>query len=132
MSCNQLSPLKGRDPWASRQVAVYRNLHRGVWSLRALDGPCSGHVVAHADSVGLLNTRMHVNERAARRIAAGAVREVHAWIIGTLGEVVLANPTRLTYRPHQRPVFFVADTGKAVWTSPAVLFTDGAAWVETP
>lgn len=131
MSCNQLQPLKGRDPWAARRVAVYRNLHRGVWSLRALDGIFKGTVVAHADSVGVLHAQMHVNARAAERICGGAVREVHAWVIGTLGEVTLANPTRLTYRPHQRPVFFLPSTGQAVWSAPAVLFTD-AAWVETP
>ena len=66
---------------------------------------------------------------AQRRIAAGAAREVHAWVIGTLGDVRLATPTRLTYRPHERAVFFRLDTGAAVWTAPAVLFTD-AAWIE--
>ncbi len=131
MTSNQLTPLPGRDPWAGTRVAVYKNLHRGAWSVRAVDGPHKGRVVAHAESVGLLHAQMHVNERAQRRIADGAAREVHAWVIGTLGEVSLADPRRLTYRPHQRAVFFLADTGTAVWTAPAVLFTD-AAWVEAP
>lgn len=131
MNCNQLTALPGRDPWAATRVAVYKNLHRGAWSVRAINGPFKGKVVAHAERVGLVHAHMHVNERAQRRIAAGAAREVHAWVIGTLGNVVLTAPTRLTYRPHQRPAFFLADTGSAVWTAPAVLFTD-AAWVETP
>ena len=130
MNCNQLTALPGLRPWAATRVAVYKNLHRGAWSVRAIDGPFKGKVVAHAERVGLVHAHMHVNERAQRRIAAGAAREVHAWVIGTLGNVVLTAPTRLTYRPHQRPGFFLADTGSAVWTAPAV-FTD-AAWVETP
>lgn len=129
MTCNLLTPLAGRDPWAATRVAVYKNLHRGQWSVRALDGVHKGKVVAHASSVGLLHTHMHVNERAQRRIADGAPREVHAWVIGTLGEVRLTAPTRLTYRPHERAVFFRLDSGTAVWTAPAVLFTD-AAWIE--
>lgn len=106
MNCNQLTALPGRDPWAATRVAVYKNLHRGAWSVRAIDGPFKGKVVAHAERVGLVHAHMHVNERAQRRIAAGAAREVHAWVIGTLGNVVLTAPTRLTYRPHQRPAFF--------------------------
>lgn len=129
MTCNLLTPLAGRDPWDATRVAVYKNLHRGAWSVRALDGAFKGRVVAHADSAGLVRAQMHVNQRAAARIAAGAAREVHAWVIGTLAEVTLTNPARLTYRPHQRAVFFLADTGVAVWTAPAVLFT-AAAWVE--
>lgn len=129
MTCNQLTPLPGRDPWAATRVAVYKNLHRGQWSVRALDGAHKGKVVAHASTVGLLHAHMHVNERAQQRIAGGAVREVHAWVTGTLGDVRLAVPTRLTYRPHERAVFFRLDTGAAVWTAPAVLFTD-AAWIK--
>ena len=96
MNCNQLTALPGRDPWAATRVAVYKNLHRGAWSVRAIDGPFKGKVVAHAERVGLVHAHMHVNERAQRRIAAGAAREVHAWVIGTLGNVVLTAPTRLT------------------------------------
>ena len=129
MTCNQLTPRPVHDPGAATLVAVYKNLHRGQWSVRALDGAHKGKVVAHASTVGLLHAHMHVNERAQQRIAGGAVREVHAWVTGTLGDVRLAVPTRLTYRPHERAVFFRLDTGAAVWTAPAVLFTD-AAWIE--
>lgn len=131
MSGNRLTPFQGRDPWAGQLVAVYRNLAKAVWSLKAVDGPHAGRVVAHAASVGVVGCHMKINVRAQAKIAAGAHRDVHAFVVGGLAEVTLRNPVRLTYRPHQQPVFFLADTGTPVWTAPAVLFTD-AAWIEAP
>ena len=131
MSCNRLTPFQGRDPWAGRLVAVYRNLSKGMWSLKGVDGPHAGRVVAHADSVGVADCQMKINVRAQAKIAAGAHRDVHAYVVGRLTEVTLLNPVRLTYRPHQQPVFFLADTGTPIWTAAAVLFTD-AAWIDPP
>ncbi|CAN1570399.1 hypothetical protein MCEMIE22_03177 [Mycobacteriaceae bacterium] len=131
MSGNRLTPFQGRDPWAGQLVAVYRNLAKAVWSLKAVDGPHAGRVVAHAARVGVADCHMKINVRAQAKIAAGAHRDVHAFVVGRLTEVTLRNPVRLTYRPHQQPVFFLADTGTPVWTAAAVLFTD-AAWIEAP
>lgn len=48
-------------------------------------------------------------------------------MIGTLiAEASIDTPTRLVYRPHERPEFYAADTGHAVWTAPHVIFTDSA------
>ncbi|WP_157680449.1 hypothetical protein [Mycobacterium dioxanotrophicus] len=126
MTANIIHPVQGRDPHAGRRVAVYRNLHKGAWSIKALDGPHKGTVVAHAQVVGLLDCAMHVRIAAQQRIAAGAAREVHAWIVGRLSEVTLDQPTRLVYRPHERPEFYLAITGRPVHTAAAVLFTDHA------
>lgn len=126
MPAAQIQPMPGRDPFAAQRVAVYKNLHRGAWSIRALDGPHKGRVVAHAQAVALTDCHMHVNERAQRRIAAGAPREVHAWIAGRLSHVELSAPQRLSYRPHQRAAFVVVATGEPIWTAPAVIFTDAA------
>ena len=65
---------------------------------------------------------MHVGAAAQRRIATGAPRQVHAWIVG----VELRRPQRISHRPHQRGEFFVVDTGEPIWTAPAVVFTDAA------
>ncbi len=126
MSTNTIHPVQGRDPYASRRVAVYKNLHKGAWSIKALDGPHKGKIVAHADRVGLLDCAMHVGRAAQARIAAGAAREVHAWVTGRLADITLDHPARLVYRPHERPEFYLAATGRAVATSPAALLTDHA------
>jgi hypothetical protein len=125
-----IRPVADRDPHAGTRVAVYKNLHCGAWSIRAVDGPHKGNVVAHADALALRHASMHVNARAQARVAAGAAREVHAWIVGTLADIEIADPVRLTYRPHERPAFFI-DTGQAVWHAPAVVFTD-AAYISNP
>lgn len=121
-----MRPVCGRDPHASQRVAVYKNLNRGAWSIRAQDGPHNGKVVAHADAVTIVAATMHVGRAAQARIAAGQPRQVHAWIIGRLAPVILDTPRRLVYHPHERPEFYLADTGAPVWHAPAVVFTDAA------
>ena len=126
MTAMHIQPAAGRDPFAARRVAVYKNLHKGAWSIRGLDGPDKGKVVAHATAVTLTDCHMHVGAAARRRIANGAAREVHAWIVGTLAPVELQRPQRISYRPHQRAEFFIVDTGQPIWTAAAVVFTDAA------
>lgn len=126
MTVSPIRPIAGRDPYAGQWVAVYRNLSRGAWSIRAQDGPHKGKVVGHAECVGIVDCTMHVGKAAQRRIANGSAREVHAWIIGRLAPVTLDAPRRLTYRPHERGEFYLADTGAALWRADAVLFTDAA------
>lgn len=127
-----IRPVTGRDPGTAPQVAVYRNLHRQAWSIRAEHGPHRGRLLGHASAVALTDCTMRVGRAAALRIAHGAAREVHAWVIGTLvGEASIADPTRLVYRPHERPEFYAAADGHAVWTAPAVIFTD-CAYIAAP
>lgn len=58
---------------------------------------------------------MRVGRAAALRIANGAAREVHAWVIGTpVGQASIDDPTRLVYRPRERPEFYAAATGRTV------------------
>jgi hypothetical protein len=127
-----LRAVNNRDPYAGVRVAAYRNLHKGAWSIRPLDGPHKGTVVAHAGAVATVDCRMHVNTQQQQRIANGGPRQVHAWIIGTLADVALTSPQRLTYRPHQRAEFFLVDTGEAVWDAHAVVFTTDAAYIDKP
>ena len=129
MTAIHIQPAPGRDPYAARRVAVYKNLHKGAWSIRALDGPHKGKVVGHAAAVSLTDCAMHVGAAARHRIANGAPREVHAWVVGTLAPVELRCPQRISYRPHERGEFFIADTGAPIWSASAVVFTD-AAYIE--
>lgn len=118
-------------PRVGDRVAVYRNLHRLAWSVRAMDGPDRGRVIGHVPEITLVDARTHVNCRAQRRIANGAAREVHAWIVGTVSDTAtLDRPHRLTYRPHQRSEFFLVDSGEAVATADIVTFgSDGNAYI---
>jgi hypothetical protein len=114
-----------------QRVAVYKNLHKQAWSVRAMPGPYKGRVIGHAHAITLVDCRTHVNCRAQQRIAGGAAREVHAWIVGTVSDTAtLASPRRLTYRPHERAEFFVADTGEEIHSADIVAFdADGSAYI---
>lgn len=113
-----------------KRVAVYKNLHKQAWSVRAMEGPNRGRVIEHRAAITLIDCRTHVNCRAQHRIAGGAAREVHAWIVGTVSDTAtLTSPRRLTYRPHDRAEFFIAETGEAVTTADIVEFSaDGNAY----
>jgi hypothetical protein len=75
MTAIHIQPAAGRDPYAARCVAVYKNLHKGAWSIRALDGPHKGKVVGHATAVSLTDCAMHVGAAARARIANGGAHE---------------------------------------------------------
>ena len=44
------------------RVFVYFNLHRHCWSIKALEGPQRGRVVAHAQRVNLSGCHFKVSE----------------------------------------------------------------------
>lgn len=105
-----------------QRVYVYHNFHKGCLSVRAMDGPEKGRVVAYADAVELAGCEFKCGEAARKRIAAGGVKEVHAGVQGTLVRMDRVGSTpsierlagvRVTYNPKQ-------DAG---WNTPDV---DGA------
>src|SRR5687768_4498386 len=58
-------------------VHVYRNLTKGVWSVRS-----SGRVIAHRPRIVLRNCKMHVRESGRQRAIRDGYRNVHAWVSG--------------------------------------------------
>ena len=53
-----------------------------------------------------------------------------AWIIGKLGDPAGIAGQRVTFRPHRRPLFFLAETGEDITTADAVRFDRNAqAWI---
>ncbi|MFN3582765.1 hypothetical protein [Phenylobacterium sp.] len=91
-----------------RRVYAYRNLHKGCWSLRALDGPDRGRVIAHADDVALAACEFRVSEKVRQRVLRERKKYVHA---GVVGHVLAAAPDyqragkRLRYNPYEGPSF---------------------------
>lgn len=71
---------------ASGDVFVYRNLHTGTWSVKALRGPSKGRVVGHPDDVTVANVEFRVNAAGRDRVRAECVKGVHAGVVGTIDE----------------------------------------------
>lgn len=66
------------------RVEVYRNLHNGKYSIRALEGPNRGLVVAHADEVWLDLPEFKVSQAGRERVLRERKKYVHAVVRGTL------------------------------------------------
>lgn len=130
--------FKGRSVTPGERVQVYRKIVGGkvhgplVWSIRGPEGLVRGH----ARAVALYDAYAYVNVAAAERIRQGGVREVHAWIRGSLAGVVpiiesgARNWQQVTYQPHNAGVFFDVET-RETWTGPAevVTFNDRGMYV---
>lgn len=116
------------------RVFVYWNLHKGQWSVRALEGPNKGRVIEHADSVCLSNARPRVSEAGRRRVLRERRKNVHAGVVGTLARAgdriaaPLACP-RVSYNPYKGPDFTYTGTTHTWHGSPWALLQDRGVWV---
>lgn len=105
------------------EVCVYRNLRNGLWSIAEVKGNDNrGKLIGHAPEVALINARFVVKESRRAAIAAGAPREVCAYVIGRLSDAPVFNATEVTFKPHSREDFFVVATGESVTRAAAVEF----------
>lgn len=64
------------------KVFAYYNLHRKLWSLKALEGQYKGKVIAHSLSVILENCTFKVSEAGRQRVLRERKKNVHAGVIG--------------------------------------------------
>ena len=109
------------------KVLVYYNLHRKVWSVKALEGPQKGRVVAHRESVMLLSPEAKVSQAGRKRVLQEQRKNVHAGIVGQWLEQ--STPMcfdiwdEITYNPYKYETFVYKDNGDVF---------DGAslAWME--
>lgn len=95
------------------RVFVYWNLHRKVWSVKALEGPEKGRVIAHSPHVMVMDAAGKVSQAGRQRVIREKRKNVHAGIVGTLaglnhqphftGEAV-------TYNPYKYETFVYRDT----------------------
>lgn len=66
------------------KVFVYWNLHRGLWSVKALEGAQKGRVIARLGHLGLEDCEFKVSEAGRQRVLREGRKNVHAGIVGTL------------------------------------------------
>lgn len=96
------------------RVFVYFNLHKKLWSVRALDGERRGRIVAHAQDLCLADCVFKVSEAGRQRVLRERCKNVHAGVVGTLVSSGLpegaACPTRITYDPYRFATFVDAET----------------------
>jgi hypothetical protein len=110
-----------------REVRLYRNLHRGGLSVQ-LQGPTGWRVAGWLTSGLYLvdQPTLWASEAGRRRIRLTGVRNVHAWIQGTLHQTQEwdHNLTPLRYHPVNLPGW-VNPTGQIVTTGKYLIINAG-------
>ena len=73
------------------KVDVYRNLHNGMYSIKARTGKHRGRVIAHAKAVWLDDVEFVVSEAGRARVLREKKKYVHAFVRGTLSTFIKAS-----------------------------------------
>jgi hypothetical protein len=83
------------------RVFVYFNLHKHLFSVKALSGFEKGRVIYHASNVYLNEVEFKVNEAGRQRVLKEKRKNVHAGVIGWLGNPRDVYSTTITYNPYK-------------------------------
>jgi len=89
------------------KVFCYFNLHKQVWSVRAMEGPSKGLVIAHREYVSLLDVTAKISEAGRQRVIREGKKNVHAGLVGLWNDETIT-PQQLgayvgSYQIHYNP-----------------------------
>jgi len=116
------------------RVEVYFNLHRRMYSVRALEGEDKGRVIDHLPECAIRNAKFVVSEAGRQRVLRDGRKNVHAYVRGELvaetrgyisfiGSLARKDgPIRVvTYNPYRFDSFFDLDTKEPVYEAEVCL-----------
>ena len=87
------------------KVYVYYNLHKKLWSIKALEGERKGRVIAHRKTVVLTNVTPKVSEAGRQRVLKEKRKNVHAGLVGNWNDkqilLGLFSADEITYNPYK-------------------------------
>jgi len=109
-------------------VFVYFNLHKKLFSVKALHGLNKGRVIAHMDNIFLSDVSFKVSEAGRQRVLREKRKNVHAGVVGNWECEFLENMeggVDITYNPYKFDSFVRADNHEPVRTARAVCLTTG-------
>jgi len=107
------------------KVFVYFNLHKKVWSLKALEGANKGRVIAHRNEVMLTDCVFKVSEPGRQRVLREKAKNVHAGVVGRwVQELVGRCPRAVGYNPYKGPTFTDKQTQAPVFTAACAILKD--------
>ena len=102
------------------KVFVYWNLHKKVWSVKALQGLQKGRVVAHRNDVMIENAEFRVSEAGRQRVLREKRKNVHAGVVGEWVDSplqTLESAHHVTYNPYKYESFVFANTDEPVYNA---------------
>ena len=93
------------------KVFVYFNLHRKLFSVKALEGPMKGRVIAHRHALLINDATFKVSEAGRQRVIREQRKNVHAGVSGTWDDDyitfrhVMVNGSAIMYNPYKYSTF---------------------------
>ena len=114
------------------KVFVYYNLHKKLWSIKALEGGNKNKVIAHARYVGLSDVTPKVSQAGRQRVIKEGCKNVHAGLVGDLKfdadyipfDDSLNNRKQVTYNPYLYESFVYVDDESFFHHSDSVILVD--------
>lgn len=101
--------FKGRTVSTGDKVRIYRNLNNKKWSVRAMNGEFKNKVVAHLDTVTLVDAKFIVSEASRQRVCTEKRKNVHAYAQGIIESFSAIEATEcsdfITYDPYRSGFF---------------------------
>lgn len=104
------------------RVFVYFNLHKKLWSVKALEGADRGRVIAHKRMLTLANATPRVSEKGRQRVLQERRKNVHAGLVGEWdatdpdffvdARALFSLVEPITYNPYKYKTFMYRDTDK--------------------
>ena len=108
------------------KVFVYFNLHKKVFSVKALEGPNKGRVIAHTSELNLGQATFKVSEAGRQRVIREQRKNVHAGVVGEWYGTVepIENGIAVTYNPYKFSSFVTAHTQQPIFHAREVHLKD--------
>lgn len=108
------------------KVFVYFNLHKKLFSIKALEGPSKGRVVAHRRELSLRYAEFKVSEAGRQRVLRERRKNVHAGVVGYWDDVnhSVDNEIEVTYNPYKYKTFVFKYNECAITGSDDVYLVD--------
>jgi len=115
------------------RVFVYFNLHRKLFSVKALEGPKKGRVIAHSQTVFLSDVEFRVSEAGRQRVLKEQRKNVHAGARGTWLDCSferLDDLVPVTYNPYKYSSFVRVDDLQPVARAQRALLSNKKIWAK--
>ena len=105
------------------KVYVYFNLHKKLFSVKALEGASKGKVIGHYDRLTLAEVTPKVSIAGRERVLRERQKNVHAGLVGTLTDFVSVKGRVVSYNPYKGVDFFYTDNQQSFTSASTVSFT---------
>ena len=107
------------------KVFVYRNLRKNCYSVKALEGPNKGRVIAHWDALTLTDAEFKVSRSGRARVLREKQKNVHAGVVGNWEPENnywdgFENSHAVTYNPYKFESFVEICTHDPIYKSQKV------------